>query len=961
MPNDGDEDFSNVFAIPDFWKSSTWLEPPTDTDAEGTVFALDLNKAPSQYMLGAVETRTSDDYFKLPPLLDLPPIPDVKLEPEPKPEHEANDGMLGSVEDPEAGIDDLWLLPGDDITKQAKIRTWAEFDQCDEAESTALFMTEASSAAFDALLAAEDNPFKIHDNDKYDIVDSGLYYACLLSLALGRSSLLYAWDDGKASFVAIHERVKLQGYSGESLEGLSLACKDCGESTRYLKSFVDKIYAAHASPARTALANAIDKLLLTIQSELGSRAERLRSLLQLQALIQPVRSILEYFRGLIKRLAKSRSDEQLISMLFEEAQSVEYQEGFLRNAICEVLRMVSRPWTDFVEEWIGLRPEEGLVMTKMGPGKSFVKVENKMWVDDQGFELEEPDYFLDEEAMPSFMPEDVAQEIFETGRNLRFLRTNHPEHRLARQDYIAATKPPKLKWQFDWDAMSRVERKAKEYEEALSQYLERVTEGSWNDSRIAKGASEEPRPSFQFYGRDESQITANLIASVKVLDKPLPPRNTAEDGLHKILAVQLFSSSPSSTSLESDFNPHWSLIPLLSFGPIVAAQAKIINAECTRLLFTSHNLRSHLHLQQQYHLLGNGLFCSRLSHALFDPDLDTAERQSGVALSGGVMGLRLSRRDNWPPASSELRLALMGVLAESYEAPAQYPQQKGTGRTTGEMPRAMDISFAVRDLSPEEIEKCIDPDGLEALDFLRLSYKPPSALLPIFTPVVLLKYDRVFKLLLRVLRMLYVVDQLFRDVVLYSSGGDGVELRFRAEAHHFVTRLAAYLFDTGVKVPWARFEMWLDEVEADWDGPGRGRGKGTTTYGGPDRLRERHEQALDEILAGLLLRRRQRPVMGLVEDVFDCILVFAKVLRKRGGGDEKEMQKLYMTFRKKVEVFITVCRGMSEKVGGGAGAGRGQGAEGEADRKEKRGDENGIAMLLLLLDMSEHFSKKPAA
>jgi hypothetical protein len=649
-------------------------------------------------------------------------------------------------------------------------------------------------------------------------------------------------------------------------------------------------------------------------------------------------------------------------MLFEEAHSVEYKDGFLRNAVCEVLRMVSRPWTDFVEEWIGLRPEEGLVMTKDGPGRSFVKVENKMWVDDQGFELEEPDYFLDEGAMPSFVPEDVAQEIFETGRNLRFLRTNHPEHRLARSDDLVAITPPKLEWQFDWNAITRVERKANEYEEALLRFLERGTEGSSKDSHTAKIASEESRPSFQFYGLDESQITANLLASVKVLDDPNHHKDTKEDGLQKILSDQLFSPSPTSTSPKSDFNPHWSLLPLLSFGPIVAAQAKIINAESTRLLFTSHNLRSHLHLQRQYHLLGNGLFCSRLSHALFDPDLDTAERQSGVALTGGVMGLRLSGRDNWPPASSELRLALMGVLAESYEAPSQYTQQRGASRKTGELPRTMDISFAVRDLSPEEIEKCVDPDGLEALDFLRLSYKPPSALLPIFTPVILLKYDKVFKFLLRVLRMLYVVNQLFRDVVLGSTGGDAVELRlrFRAEAHHFVTRLAAYLFDTGVAVPWARFETWLDVVEGKLVGPDKGNGKRGTSYGGPDRLRERHEQALDEILAGLLLRRRQRPVMELVEDVFGCILGFAMVLRKRVGGDEEELRKLYATFRKRVEVFITVCRGMSEKGDGGARAGRAQGSQGEAGRKQRHGEENGIVMLLLLLDMSGHFAKMSA-
>ncbi|KAB5572109.1 Spc98 family-domain-containing protein [Coniochaeta sp. 2T2.1] len=944
MASGEDEDISNVFAIPDFWKSSTWLEKSTDNTGEAAVFALDVNRAPSQYMLGVVEATPNDDYFKVPPLLDLPPIPDVRFHPEPAVGNEP----LACFEVPETGIDDLWLFRGEEVRKQAAIKTWAEFDRGDEAEPTATFLTEASSAAFDALLAAKDNPFQIQDNDQYDVVDSGPYAACLLSLALGRSSLLYAWDDAKAVFIPTLQHIKLKGYSGQTLEGLSTACRDCGESTRYLQSFVEKIYAAHASPARTALANAIDKLLLTMQSELGLRAGRIRSILQLQALIQPVRSILIYFRGLIKRLAKSRSDEQLISMIFEEAHSVEYKEDFLRNAVCEVLRMVSRPWTDFVEEWMGLKPEEGLVMSKNGAGRSFVKVENKMWVDDQGFELEESDYFLDEDAMPSFVPDDIAREIFETGRNLRFLRINHPDHPLARPDYIAASNPPKLEWQFDWDSMSRVEKKAKEYEEALSRFLKQGLGQASKDNPTSNAASDVLNDSFQFYGQDESQLNANLLASIETFNNPIPQPTKETNPLHRILSEQLFSSSITS-SPKSDFNPHSTLLPLLSFGPIISAQAKIINAACLRLLFTSHSLRAHLNLQHQYHLLGNGLFLSRLSAALFDTDLDTAERQSGVALTGGVMGLRLSGRDTWPPASSELRLALMGVLAESYVPPPGTPPRVSS-KGGEKLPDDLDISFAVRDLSPEEIEKCVDPDGLEALDFLRLSYKPPSALATVFSPVVLVKYDAVFRLLLRVLRMLYVVNQLFRDVVLFGEQSEGVEveMRFRVEAHHFVTRLAAYFFETGVGGPWGRFETWLDTVEKEIGGDER---KGGTSYDGPDRLRERHELVLDEIMAGLLLRRRQRPVMGLVEDVLGCILGFAKALReKKHGGDEREMRKLHGTFRKKVEVFITVCRGMSEKGSGGAG-----GAEG---RKERPGEENGIVRLLLMLDMSGHFAKK---
>ena len=39
-----------------------------------------------------------------------------------------------------------------------------------------------------------------------------------------------------------------------------------------------------------------------------------------------------------------------------------------------------------------------------------------MWIDNQGFELDEPDYFLDEDNMPSFIIlEDMAYGVFEIG------------------------------------------------------------------------------------------------------------------------------------------------------------------------------------------------------------------------------------------------------------------------------------------------------------------------------------------------------------------------------------------------------------------------------------------------------------------------------------------------------------------------------------------------------------------
>src|SRR5262249_6130529 len=147
---------------------------------------------------------------------------------------------------------------------------------------------------------------------------------------------------------------------------------------------------------------------------------------------------------------KSKTDEELLSLLFEESQAVEYGDTYLRDTVMELLVAVSKPFTDFVEQWIGVSPETGTRITKEGVGKAFVKVENQAWVDDMGFELEECDYALDNEHMPSFIPAELAQSLFETGRNLRFLWENEPDHPLSNSYLLPPSHRPTLQWQFDW-------------------------------------------------------------------------------------------------------------------------------------------------------------------------------------------------------------------------------------------------------------------------------------------------------------------------------------------------------------------------------------------------------------------------------------------------------------------------------------------------------------------------------
>lgn len=876
-----------------------------------------------------------DGYFKLPPDLNTASRLEHTADEEPA---NINDVPLKNPR-PESDVDP-WMFPQEAMSKAANLKTWDSFDVPEAHLKHNAFITEAGTDTYDSFLASEGNPCDVPSHGSYKTLDPNAYSACLLAMSLGRDSVLFSWNSEKKTFQPSLPFIKVPGYSGESLSAIVPLCNSCGQACRRLRSFIDKTYSSSASPPRVALANALDSMLLVIQDELGRRGLRTLSILQLQSLVRPVFRLLSYYYRLVMKIKRSTNDAELLSLIYNEAQSAELSEPVLRDTMGQILRIVSTPWTETVEEWIGLKPEEGMRINKAGPGKGFVKVDNNMWIDDQGFELEEPDYFLDSDNMPNFVPDDVAQVIFETGRNLRFLQESHPQHPMASSDATRSTTAPRLEWQYDWESITRVEEKALEYQHAVLELLQQTRDSSGdivqqpNNSVMA-----EDDKLLQVFGKDEHDLQRTVLASIASLDRPIERKETWNQ-LSEILRRNLFNGHGKQVSTAvAEFSPHWSLLPLLSFGPMVYAQARLINRECLRLLFSEHDLRKHLAVQRAFQLLGNGMFSSRLTNALFNPDMETTERRSGISRSGVTMGLRLSSRENWPPASSELRLALMGVLTESY--------QKESSADDNGLPG--DLSFAIRDLSTEEMERCMDQGSLEALDFLRMSYKPPQALAPVITPASLVKYDRIFKLMLRVLRMLFVVDQLFRDIILRTSHWanlDDVCVRFRVEAHHFVTNIARYFFDTGVDQPWRRFQTWLDKIEQGLQDSGLDK---NSLIVSPNKLGEEHERTIDDIAQALLLRKRQQPVLKLLEEIFTHILRFAKQSRLRAPSDDDsvEIKKLYKAFREKVEVFITVCRGMGEK----AGSRNDRDAAGHSQ-------ENALAMLVFMLDMSNYYTKR---
>ena len=917
--------------------------------------------SPSTLVPLSTDEPQKDGFFKL---FSFEPDSDAKessISEEPTTSSPTTDSPTEDAEEEKSTQGDIWAATGERETKRPRHRTWDGFITGNKPPIRPLFLNHGGPIVFDALLTFPDDPSRL-GNTKTQLVNTKTYLSSLLALAVGRDSVLFQRFDVQHKFRATVSDLRISGYTKDVLEQLQQQCSRCGSSFITLRAFIQSTYSSRHTRCRIALASAFNQILQVVQQYLAIDGRNPASLLQLESTIKRVSSILEPLIRLVNQITDRSFDEDVLALVYQQVCNIDGGGDHMPDLIRQVLSIVSNPWIQSIEEWLGTRREDGIPFSTfdIGKNKAFVKVEPRKYIDDFGEDVEHIDFYLDYASIPSFLPHNIAESIFETGKNLRFIRSFHSEHPLAQPDLIDSCQPPHAEWQYSWDSILSLEKRVGDYQKNLQKAIKDasayVQNQSTRPSTTHRGRSSSE---LQFFGLNPEAMETRLQASIKQLDQCGMQLNP-KDELNRIALMQLRLDQHAVPN-QLDFTPHWSLIPALSFGNISDAQAHVVNRESLRLLFKDHDLRKHINLQKEFQLLGSGLFCTRLTHALFDPELETAERQNGVALQGSVMGLRLGGRDTWPPASSELRLALMGLLTETYESEhGTQPKTAQLERDGDNMPG--DLSFAVRGLSPAEIDKCMDPDSLEAMDFLRLAYKPPSELASIIEPTTLIRYDRIFKHLLRVLRMLYVGNQLFRTAQANKTGRNDPSndtQRFIREANHFVSCIASYSFDTGINIPWRGFETRLNEVERDLNK--ESDGGIAPKCCSPSQLGKLHSQLLDRIMSCLFLRKRQQPVLKLLEDIFVVILRFAKQSRLAGLSQDDNFEtdgavKLYSEFRKKMQIFLAVCKGLTEK----SRAGKRKGEKDADIQKEEEGigEDSVVSQLVTKLDGYNYYTKR---
>ena len=835
---------------------------------------------------------------------------------------------------------DIWSFPLNlEEQKTPKLKSWETFYDKTFEEPRITYISESGPQVFDAILSAQDKGREDGEDgrDSGCLIKSLAFLRSLRDLGLGRESVLYRYEEHERSFRPLIANGRISGYSLEAIQSLSATFIDHGNQVKRLQSFVDGTRTSSKSLSTSiALASSIAAILATVHAQVSDSPRSTFTLLQLQTLFETPGLVMSYLNDLVSKVGAARSEEEFLSLLYDFIEDSEYSAESIQPTMFQILASVSKPWLDAVSRWVGLRDTTSAGFYDQIPNFVILREETQRL--EGGKETKKPDYEFAPLSMPSFISEEDGLVLFETGKSLRLLETYQPDHLLLRPPQPGVMPAPDLDWQFSWQDIEKLQQQAQEYETNLRNA---IADFNINGGSLEKGdlhKTDLTLTESMTVETSEEMTKAYIHASIATFERPWSDL-TAEKGDKSLLKCNYNDSK------QDIFAPPLSLLPVLSFNPVIAKQALLINRACLRLLFKEYKIQSHFCLLHRFSLFGDGVFASRLSHALFDPESVSTERRKG-RFRAGISGLKLGSRDTWPPASSEMRQALMGILTESYYESGQGAEASSMFRD--ELPGG--LSFAIRDINEDELERCMDPNSIEALDFLKLQYRPPPPLDAVITQASLAKYDVVFKLLLRAIRMLFVVNQLFRDTnprFAVRHGADSTSKFFRIESHHFVSAICRYFFN-GVQANWDILRQRLEGIDKALDRDD------TSDVDSLHELRDFHETLLDRLMFTLILRRRQAQVMKLLEEIFSLILVFARHMRSEAMGyssSETDLTGTYEKFKKKVRVFIGVCRGLSERRGEGGTKGYDAGGEWSEDGG------NTIGRLLLDFEMSGFYAR----
>lgn len=670
--------------------------------------------------------------------------------------------------------------------------------------------TENTESPISYISDAGPRAFDALQPDDTNVLQSAFALKCLALLGLGRSSALYQWKEKDNTFVSTLDRVRLSGLSSTAFDSLTHRLMATGCAFVHLRHFVRTSYAnKHPLAARVALATTVQAILEALDQILSERLLTATSSLRLLACFETPATLLIEMRELVRTTSGTITDTAFLSTCQETLDQFAIACSPFQSLHTEILYQVSQPWSQVICQKTGLSHH--------------------------GFDLPSQDDILQRSAHVSIEDSDLITEVM---NGIAVLRDSAPDHPILSP---ASWGVDSLSLDIMSTTMSidRVVEKANKYQQDL---LVAIATYSNGDSK-----PHDTRAKQQPYHLTSEQLPWSLDQGQQTYFEDVgiqfsePPAKTTDTSSIRVLTTNILQADKTRQTSVPDLR-HTTKTTLHHLQPYLHVQSRLLNGTLLRLLFRQFSLRDNLTLNHSFHLLGNGLFVQHLTRALF-----TSETEGS--------GLRLDNRSKqWPPLSSELRLGLMGVLSESY----------GSKDIPG------NLSFAIRELGDQEIEKCLDVNSIHALDFLRLRYEAATPLDVILSDTAMAKYDDCFRVLLGVLRMLHFVT-LLRNTAQQKDSPSALQA-FAHEAWSCVSGLASYFFDIGVAGPWKQFQRLLDGIETDLALEDDQGTFGERVTFGISHLRNKHNEMLDTIRSRLFLRSRHDKLRNLIDETFSHIL-----------------------------------------------------------------------------------------
>lgn len=860
------------FQVDDLWR------PPSNQNTydEATVFESIITDLPPLAL--PKEFQTLEHNFDIP---ELDAAPDQF----PAPESEEKAAEPSEVPElPELGEEaspflDIWDLEKE-LTEQnesPKLCTWEAFERKDvpDSERVAL-LSESGPAAFDAVVSS------LEPRNDIGVLPQDYTLRALCNLALGRSSSLFQWNASKAEFE--------QTLEGASISGLSRTCGESavedlitvGNLMSKLRTFAGQSFALRACPAFVALQSSASCVLDAVEESISKHLRSVRSIIQLKGLIGRPRRLLLVLDSLVTAARHRRSNEAVISAAFDVVSLHSQTTHELDSILHLLLAKISAPWFQVLANDMGFRrPDDAL----LGPSESDDQDQTK-W-----------------EKISSFAEPEDCELIRETASAARLLRETSSDHYLLADGdgtMFAAFTDPTLSKESAF-AISN------QYEMSLMSIRPQP-----NTSKLDRFRPVDTNPTSADVWKDEASMQIYLDGLDVLMSESSPlGLNGGQDDLH--MHTRDFCSLTSDQSHDdASFLTEGSVAPLERVRPLLQTQHRLINGVVLRQLLRDHSLKHHLQLQYSFQLFGSGYFVDRLSTALFRSDVQTAERRRDQKVTAETMGLRLgaSHEERWPPASSELQLALTGILNEAY-AKNHTPDARDIAQSDS-LPGS--LSFAIRELPEAEIDRVLDPNSIYALDFLRLQYTPSPPLDAILTNEALKAYDDIFRFLLRLLRVIHVTTNLPRKQTGQREGTlDEATFSFAVKAQSFVSILLSHAMDIGIAAPWQGLIKTVADLETTLQAEDAEEAIGTRVAMGIEGLHQLHSSCLDQMRSRLFLKRKQERLRDGLESVLVAMLNASFALQARDEAALPPFQSSYADFSKAVAAFLKLLEEQANK------------------------------------------------